>query len=463
MKRKLHFKVLAVLPLLWASSVEAKITETPAPNFGVAEKMSFEIEDAGLLWGASGWWAQNALEGQKFYGMWMRTDAQAADGDYSMLCKVPQGSTDAMAVIETQTAIGDGNNTVQLEKDKNYKIKLKVFIDGTQNAGLDILQIAFSEMITGGAWIDNRINSVGDLEKDKWVSVSANFTATSSNIYKMVVKPMNPDCSEQGLLFYVDQIELMEITETVNTGFGDGDMMDFEIADAATNGGADGWWANYGEGHYYKRTEDKAYTGTASMKVEVAKGSPVTPTSFLQTDDKDEANAARVNEPGDYVLRRYIWLDGSCNKSLTEINTFLTTGGQWITANIKPESLKKDEWVRVDSNVNFPVAGTGKMTIKMNNDAAAEDDVRFYVDAFELLPGDQATGVGSESEVKVMAYAQGESIVVNFAPLGGVVEVYNLSGVQIATKTVSGATTTFDVADGIYIVKVGNEVFKVVK
>ena len=471
MKRNLHFRVLAALPLLWASSVEAKITETPAANFGVADKMSFEIEDATLLWGASGWWAQNGMEGQVNKGIWMRTDAEAAAGDFSMVCNVPKGFADGQAVIETQTVIGDGNNTVQLEKDKNYKLKLKIYIDGSQNKGLNSIQIAFSEMLTPeqkeegitGGWIDNRFNSLGELEKDKWVTVSANFTATSSNVYKMTVKPMQPNCSEQGLLFYVDQIELMEVTETANTGFGDEDMLDFEIADGNIDGGALGWWANLKEGNYFSRTEEKAYSGNASMKIEIAKGGKVTNTSFLQTDDKEGANAARVSEPGDYVLRRYIWLDETCNKSLKEIYTFITTGGAWITANVLTAELKKGQWVRVDSKVNFPTAGTGKMIIRMNENAASEDDVRFYVDAFELLPGDQATGIGSESEVKVAVYSQGESIVVNFAPLGETVEVYNLSGMQIAAKKVTGVTTTFDVADGVYIIKAGSEVLKVVK
>ncbi len=470
MKTKLHTGLLVALPMFWAASVEAKTTESPAPNFGVAEKMSFEIEDAAVLWHASGWWAQNAQEGEVNYGVWMRTDAEAAEGSYSAVCKVAQGEA-GQAVIETQTIVGEGNNTVQLEEGKKYQLKLKIYIDGTQNAGLNTLQIAFAEILTPeqkeeglkGDWIDNRFNSLGDLEKDKWVSVSANFTAGSSNVYKMTVKPFEPDCSEQGLLFYVDEFQLMELTETANLGFGDEDMMDFEIADPSSKGGADGWWANPAEGETFNRTEEKAYSGSASMKAEIAKGRKVTTASFIQTDDQDGANAARISEPGDYVLRRYVWLDDACNSSLTDIFTFITTGGEWIIANVKTADLKKGEWVQLDNNVTFPTAGTGKMIVRLNENAAAEDDVRFYLDAFELLPGDQSSGIGSESVVKISAYAEGESIVVNFAPIGDIIEVYNLSGVQIANKKVTGATTTFDVAEGIYIVKVGSQVLKVVK
>ena len=319
---------------------------------------------------------------------------------------------------------------------------------------------------------------LSQIERKQWVKLTkkiqiAGFDDPNYKINIIVRK------AQMGT-FYMDKIELIRTASPKpDTGFGDAQMMGFELEEAGITG-ADGWWANTMSGtcDYYNRTTEKAHTGEASMLISVPMGGEKTNDAWLQTDDgttkPNDPNILRIPEAGDYVFRRYVWIEEGCNSSLSQILTFFDlvdptdptndAAGKWQVASIENvKDLSKGEWLKVDKALTFAKPFIGKMIIKLNNAAAAIDEVKVYMDDFQLIPKGDVANVATADKASLTVSAQAQSIMVRFAPMGEMLSVYDLSGTLVASQKVNSANTNIAINNvGTYIVRVNNVSHKVV-
>ncbi len=157
-------------------------------------------------------------------------------------------------------------------------------------------------------------------------------------------------------------------------------QMGFEIAEPATNGGADGWWAAHKDNWF--RTETKARFGSASLECLIEeKGAAFDP--WIQSDDADAPNAIRF-PAGNYKFRIHIFIPSEGNTGLVSLFNFIAKPWTHIEHNLT--AVERDKWVTLDSKLfTFTEDVKSKVTFKINKDACVNDDVHFWVDQFEIL------------------------------------------------------------------------------
>lgn len=449
MKTIRRFAAYAALPLMLASSFQANAAYVAVDSFTSGSvDMDFEAAGEDTQYPASGWWTTDAT-------VWAYSTEQTSTGTGSVRC----GGTD----------VGDSRiqATVQIPNAGTFKLSFDVYIDSSvSNEGLSSISAIFAT-----PWYDQAVD-LSTIAKDEWVTVeTAAFTydaATSTELWMRLYSPAGD------ILFYMDNLQLLEYVEDTTTGGGDdtGDtetealenlitnssMAGFEIEGTVSEGGASGWWTQ--SSAIWQRSTDQAANGsTASMLCSVDVTDLTSDGAFIQNSG---TNPIAIASAGKYKLSFYVYVDGTANETLDHLNIIMKGTDTWLDATIDLSSVEKDTWTLVEHEYEFATAlASCEMWIRMNADGATSGSVLFYIDDMVLGLVEAVDGIAATDNATVAVAARNGEIVIAGATDGAQVTVYSVTGAVVANTVSTTGSVSIPATSGIYIVKVGNKVTKV--
>ena len=235
----------------------------------------------------------------------------------------------------------------------------------------------------------------------------------------------------------------------------------FETADAASPTGADDWVGNKG---ITIRSTDKAHTGTASISVVVPADN--TTLNDIQLKNMEADNMTRVELTEKIKLSFWLYLPEAGSAKLLSIQPFATQAGIFPGATFTAD-ITKDEWMHIES-AEFTLEEKGKPNamkigtgVKALFDKAVTDALTFYVDDVELIKVDATSVASPDAAERLFVATEKDGLRIIGATKGELVEVFNVSGVRIAAETIVSDQQFISAQSGVYIVKMGNQVKKV--
>ncbi len=410
-----------------------------AENLLSADQNGFETEAADNI-GISGW-----VAGDKYVGFISRSDEQAYEGTYSAKIFVP--ASDATMTDILFATSGD----LGLTSDKTYTLSCYVYIDGANDKlASGMVQLALNDgWATSGGAIQKNTIATGEwvkIEKLGLKGKPSKGAAVKFILQRTVVAD---------LTMYIDNVVLTEEGAAPTAE----EIAGFERADAASNVGAFGWESPAGA--YLDRVTAMKNSGDASMKAEVAADNA----SLASVELKNTANTMAL-EVGDKVkVSCYVYLDGSKKAKLNNFAFALSVGG-WIGSTAIPAAdITTDGWVKLESpEIEVPEGKAGSYApyIKLNLTATA-DELLMYIDDVELTKVETPTSVVSpDASERLFVVKASNGLNIIGAPQGELVEVYNLAGTRIAAEAIASSSHFVAAQSGIYIVKMGEQVTKVI-
>ncbi len=303
------------------------------------------------------------------------------------------------------------------------------------------------------------IFDISEIEKGKWVKLtkSVEISGLKDGYCEINITVRN---GQQGTV-YMDKIELVKTGNVEKKdGWGLPSQMGFEVEDSDFDG-ADGWFSPQSSAENWFRTNEQACTGDYSLCCKV----PLTDGDYdpwIQTDDKDNDNACRISELGDYHMQYDLFLAPDANEGLTHIYSNTTTGGWNSRSFAGINTLEKGKWhvVTLDK-MTIGAASTGKTTFKINKDAAKEDDVLFYIDNFRVVNAkDMTSASGVETKACEVLGREGK-VQISGARLGASITLYDMGGMAMCSVVATASEMYLPSGPGLFLVSVDDVVLKV--
>ncbi len=154
----------------------------------------------------------------------------------------------------------------------------------------------------------------------------------------------------------------------------------FEIEDATSNIGAQGWTST--KSNYFTRTTEEFHSGTASMKLVI----PTTADSTLVgVDLKNTKDVIAFAEGDKCKVSCYVYVDGEKCSKLGNV-VFALSIGKWVqSAPIVADSIAKDGWVKITSpEITVPETKGFAPFIKINLAEGVTGELVMYIDDVEF-------------------------------------------------------------------------------
>ena len=142
---------------------------------------------------------------------------------------------------------------------------------------------------------------------------------------------------------------------------------------------------------------------------------------------------------------------------------FLLTRNQITTATIPNADISKGEWVRLESSEITTEAKEYGVGVKVVLNKANTDGLTMYIDDVEFVNSSTATSIASSNTTeRLFVTTEKTGLRIIGAPYGALVEVFNVSGVRVAAETNTSNQQFIPMKSGIYIVRMCNQVKKVI-
>ncbi len=421
----------------------------------------FETAGVETEGGATGWWTGSSAN-------WQRSTEQAANGSTASLCF----SGDETALATGPFVQTNSDLPVVLSKAGLYNLGFYIYIDPSANDSLSSILC----ILTTSDWHSYSM-PLTDIEKGVWTYVEHEFDVkTAQPSVTLRFKMDTACCSEGSALIYLDDMSLKYAGESTATEdeddeddtvveedttvyklidtFGGTTLdMDFEGESTGDQNPSTGWWAFSTN---WARTTEMASSGSASLCVSGTDPSQ----TWIQ-------GTAAVEEVGTYKITADVFVDASCNESLSGVNFIFKS--PWLDNGVSFTDIAKGEWVTVET-AQIEITDVIESTDFLVRLSATFGDVLFYIDNIKLykaleegeeLEEDDDTGMATTDAATVDVGAKDGAITIAGVDNGTTVEVYAVTGVKVATAIASESTVSIPATSGIYIVKVGANVVKV--
>lgn len=431
---------------LCASLMFAMTMTAQAENLLTAEQNGFETDITG--------WAVKT--GTDFCSQ--ATDKGYGGSASSLKVSIPENSDAAAVEMETTPA------AITLEAGKSYKATAWVYIEAETTK---LKSVQFN--LAGGTWVGGSTTQKAAIGIGAWKkveSVLAPLETDSLPQYKLNVKLNLEPTDVSAATVYIDNVEFYEFDPATAPVASRG----FETADVSSNVGAAGWAEQGTLTGCLSRTIDKFKSGTASMKVDI----PADKSDIVEIQLKN-TTWVNFNEGEKYKISCWVYVDAEKDKKLNSIQ-FILCGKKWTAAPpIEKSTFASGEWVKLTSDELVIAAGQSGgyapyikayFPVVSDEDPVAEgkdEPLLMYLDDVEIIPSIAASSITApESAKRLFVVAGNGGLNIIGAPQGELVEVYNLSGVRVATEAISSSSHFVAAQSGIYIVRMGHEVVKVI-